>query len=234
MRISAKLNKKRKKKRKKKQRKKESKAQKTENLKPVEREMAKQERRSFGVTRCRKGFGCRRSTPKRRTDQIKELRERERCQSKSCSLSLSLSLSLFLSLLFLSFVVFGRFRHVTTMFATYPDFFQKKKKKEKKKERRRTLVGYRFQGCLTGTRVGYVSDTGTWPKSPCSCNIVQMYMILENQYNITHMRYVESKIFLEKKFHTMHELQQFRIIIDLHILYCRHYNSNCGLYIGHI
>ena len=147
MRISAKLNKKRKKKRKKKQRKKESKAQKTENLKPVEREMAKQERRSFGVTRCRKGFGCHRSTPKRRTDQIRELRERERCQSNSCSLSLSL--------LFLSFVVFGRFRHVTTVFATYPDFFQKKKKKEKKKERRRTLVGYRFQGCLTSTRVGH-------------------------------------------------------------------------------
>ena len=153
MRISAKLNKKRKKKRKKKQRKKESKAQKTENLKPVEREMAKQERRSFGVTRCRKGFGCRRSTPKRRTDQIRELRERERCQSKSCSLSLSplsLSLSLSLSLLFLSFVVFGRFRHVTTVSATYPEFFQKKKKKrkkERKKEntRRVQILGVSYQ-----------------------------------------------------------------------------------------
>ena len=140
MRISAKLNKKRKKKRKKKQRKKESKAQKTENLKPVEREMAKQERRSFGVTRCRKGFGCRRSTPKRRTDQIRELRERERCQSKSCSLSLSL--------LFLCFVVFGRFRHVTTVFATYPDFFQKKKKKKKRKKEGEHLLGIDFRGVL--------------------------------------------------------------------------------------
>ena len=159
MRISAKLNKKRKKKRKKKQRKKESKAQKTENLKPVEREMAKQERRSFGVTRCRKGFGCHRSTPKRRIDQIRELRERERCQSKSCSLSLSF---------IFKFCCVWEIPACHDCVCYVPRFFSKKKKKEKKKERRRTLVGYRFQGCLTGTRVGYVSDTGTWPKSPCS------------------------------------------------------------------
>ena len=142
MRISAKLNKKRKKKRKKKQRKKESKAQKTENLKPVEREMAKQERRSFGVTRCRKGFGCRRSTPKRRTDQIRELRERERCQSKSCSLSLSLSF-------IFKFCRVWEIPAFHDCVCYVPRFFSKKKKrkKERKKEntRRVQILGVSYQ-----------------------------------------------------------------------------------------
>ena len=129
MRISAKLNKKRKKKRKMKQRKKESKAQKTENLKPVEREMAKQERRSFGVTRGRKGFGCRRSTPKRRTDQIRELRERERCQSKSCSLSLSLSF-------IFKFCRVWEIPACHDCVCYVPRFFSKKKKKRKKERKK--------------------------------------------------------------------------------------------------
>ena len=68
-------------------------------------------------------------------------------------------LSLFLLFLFFKFFRVWEIRCVTTMFVMYQDFFQKKKKGH--------LLGTDFRGVL----LILVSDTGIWPKSPCSCII---------------------------------------------------------------
>ena len=51
-----------------------------------------------------------------------------------------------------------------------------------KKEKGECSLGIDFRGVLLVP----MSDMSTWLKSPCPCNIIQMYMIPENQYNITH------------------------------------------------
>ena len=159
--------------------------QKTENQKPVEREMAEGERR-FGVAGGWRGFGCCYSKKAHSTDQIRERngkgREKELwgcrrgfgCGWEGTSHRLDQRtegkretlvqiLFFFCSFFFFwSFVVSGagKFWSVATMSTMYPYFFKKK---------RGYSSGTDFR-CPTSTHVS-VSDTGTWPKSPCPCNI---------------------------------------------------------------
>ena len=120
------------------------------------------------------------------TNQIRELRERERCWSKSYSLSLSLSL-------ILKFCCVWEIPVCHDLVYDVPRIFSKKRKEK--------VNTHRVQ--ILGVLPVLVLDTGTWPKSSCLGNIVQMYM--------THMHCIESFFFffLEKRFHTVHELQQF-------------------------
>ena len=104
--------------------------------------MAEWERRRFRVAGCRRGFGCRRSTPKRHTTQIRsENWGKERGVGPNPTLSLSLSH--FKVLLCLGDSSVSR----SCLWRTQ-NFFKKKKRKGEHSS------GIDFRG-LTSTRVGH-------------------------------------------------------------------------------
>ena len=145
------------------------------------------------------------------TNQIRELRERERCWSKSYSLSLSLSH--FKVLLCLGDSSVSR----SCLWRTQ-NFFKKKKRKGEHSS------GIDFRS-LTSTRVGHGYLAKIVVSRQHSLDVYDAYAL---------HRIFFFFFFLEKRFHTVHELQQFWIVIDANILYYRHYNSKGRLYIDHI
>ena len=174
--------------------------------------MAEWERRRFRVAGCRKGFGCRWSTPKRHTTQIRsENWGKERGVGPNPTLSLSLSH--FKVLLCLGDSSVSR----SCLWRTQ-NFFKKKKRKGEHSS------GIDFRG-LTSTRVGHGSLAKIVVSRQHSLDVYDAYAL---------HRIFFFSFFLEKRFHTVHELQQFWIVIDANILYYRHYNSKGRLYIDHI
>ena len=174
--------------------------------------MAEWERRRFRVAGCRKGFGCRWSTPKRHTTQIRsENWGKERGVGPNPTLSLSLSH--FKVLLCLGDSSVSR----SCLWRTQ-NFFKKKKRKGEHSS------GIDFRS-LTSTRVGHGYLAKIVVSRQHSLDVYDAYAL---------HRIFFFFFFLEKRFHTVHELQQFWIVIDANILYYRHYNSKGRLYIDHI
>ena len=172
--------------------------------------MAEWGRRKFRVAGCRRGFSCRRSTPKRHTTQIKS---ENWGKERGFGPNPTLSLSHFKVLLCLGDSSVSR----SCLWRAH-NFFKKKKRKGEHSS------GIDFRG-LTSTCVGHGYLAKIVVSRQHSLDVYDAYAL---------HRIFFFFFFLEKRFHTVHELQQFWIVIDANILYYRHYNSKGRLYIDHI